>query len=81
MRAQPKYSFEFTDLEGPDDKGLFLSAELITEGNTLEELLENAWYALIDQDGGEYGQREADDDYAAELITEKFNEVTKGVQS
>lgn len=80
MRTQPKYSFEFNGLEGSEDEGQFLSADLITEGDTLEELLNNAWYALTDQDGGEWGQREADDSFAEELISAKYAEVTKAAQ-
>lgn len=45
---------------------------IITEGNTLEELLDNASVFVIDQDGGELGELSADKDWMIELITEKY---------
>ena len=45
---------------------------IVSEGNTLDELLENASVDLIDQDGGERGQVEADADWMHILIVEQF---------
>lgn len=36
------------------DDGNFRSYQLVTEGETLSELIESAWICEIDQDGGEH---------------------------
>ena len=57
--------------------GAFCSYDLYTFGSSLEELLANASYSLIDQDGGEVRQVEADDDLAEKLIREEFETLVE----
>jgi hypothetical protein len=58
-----------------EDEGRWRSYDLETEGETLEELLANAVYWQIDQDGGSLGEVEADDDHAVDYITKEFNRI------
>lgn len=61
------------EASGYEDRGYFVSFGLIvTEGTTLEELLSNATISLVDQDGGEAGEVEADKPWMSEAILEKF---------
>lgn len=48
---------------------------IMSEGSTLEELLDNATVDLIDQDGGERGMIEAYKPWMVELIVAKWNEI------
>lgn len=72
-----KYHIEI-DTGGPEASGYedrlpWVSyGTIVSEGDTLDELLENASVDLIDQDGGERGQVEAEENWMQELIAEKF---------
>jgi hypothetical protein len=59
-----------------DDYGRFISYDLYAEGDTEEELWADATYMMIDQDGGEVGQTEADDKYAIRIVSKFFEELT-----
>ncbi len=48
---------------------------LVTEGDTLEELIGNASVDVMDQDGGELDVWPADESWAQELIEERFRAV------
>ena len=79
-RRDPRYSFEI-DCSGTEcDKyePLFSTYDVIsTEGNTLEECIDNAIVFIIDQDGGNFPECTADEDWMIEAITDKFHEVSK----
>jgi hypothetical protein len=45
---------------------------IVTEGETLDECLDNASVDLVDQDGGERGHVEADEDWMQELIVQAY---------
>jgi hypothetical protein len=73
-----KYNIESVNMgESSRYEPRFSVAELTTFGNTLEELIENAGYSWIDQDGGEIDSGIADDDEAVEYITNWFKENGK----
>lgn len=64
------------------DYGNWLGKSLYSEGNTLDELLDNATYFLIDQDGGEAGELPADDNRAIRFITSEYYRLAKkGIHS
>lgn len=72
-----KYSMEIdtggVEASGYEDRLPWVSyGTIVSEGDTLDELLENASVDLIDQDGGERGQVEADEDWMQLSICEKF---------
>jgi hypothetical protein len=48
---------------------------IVAEGNTLEELLENASVDVIDQDGGDLDNGPADAKWMQDLIEAKFNDL------
>lgn len=62
-----RYCIEISDVKTSED-GRFYSFDLFSEGSTLEELINNAVYVGIDQDGGEGPTYEADDLDAEKLI-------------
>jgi hypothetical protein len=45
---------------------------IVAFGNSLDECLSNAGVDLVDQDGGEAGQVEADADWMQDLVREAF---------
>lgn len=45
---------------------------IVSEGNTLEECIDNATVDLIDQDGGERGETEAHKDWMIDMIEKEF---------
>lgn len=65
--ALVKYEINIRDVKESDD-GRFYSFDLFSEGSTMAELLENAVYVGVDQDGGEGPTHEADDLIAEKLI-------------
>ncbi len=70
-----KYYLEIdvSGYEAPCDEGRWLGYDLIiTEGNTLQECLENASIGLTDQDGGEVDQRPADEDWMSDIVEKAF---------
>lgn len=74
-RRAPKYALECPDFDSTsDDYGRFISLELYSEGNNLSELIENASFSLVDQDGGERGMRPADSHEVEAFIVEWFLE-------
>ena len=76
-----KYDFEFNAVSSDSDEGVWYSCDLQTMGNTLEELLDNAVYFKIDQDGGEIGDYPADDKLAHDLITEEYHFATQDIDA
>lgn len=64
-----KYSVDIPDFK-TSEEGRFYSYDLYSEGNTLEELIENAVYCGIDQDGGDGPVLEADDHEAEIAIAD-----------
>lgn len=62
------------DFKDHQDEPPWRSYDLETEGDTLEELLDNAVYWQTDQDGGSLGEVPADDDEAQEYIIKWFHE-------
>jgi hypothetical protein len=69
------YSIEGIDMgESSRYEPMFTSKQLDTYGDNLGELLDNATYFYIDQDGGEVGQSAADDDAAHDYIKEWYRE-------
>lgn len=71
------HTIEVPDFKEHDDAGPWRTYALYTEGETLEECLNNASYFITDQDGGEMGACKADDNEAQEYIEQYFRE--KGV--
>lgn len=67
------YTFEMKDVKS-SECGRFFSFDLYSEGNTLEDMIYNAVYIGIDQDGGEGPIREADDLKAELLITKWWHD-------
>jgi hypothetical protein len=65
-------NISISNVKDDSDDGRWCSYDLDTEGNTLDELLDNASYYMTDQDGGEIGFTEADDALAYELIVEHY---------
>lgn len=63
------------------DHGYWRGAStLVSEGDSLDELLDNATIYWSDQDGGEAGESEGDDDWCAELIqTEYYKKIAKDI--
>lgn len=60
-------------IKAPCDEGQWLGYGLIVaEGDTLAECLESAWVDLIDQDGGEFAQREADSAEMQDAVEKEF---------
>lgn len=79
--TRSKYHIEIetdgTEARGFEDQYNFVCYGCITsEGNTLDELLENAIIDLINQDGGEVAQIEADSDWMQDLIRAEFKTIT-----
>lgn len=70
-----KYSIEHENL-GEDSKyePRYCEAFLSSEGDNFDELIDNAEYFFIDQDGGEIGSAKADDTRAFKFIKEWFAE-------
>lgn len=66
------FTIECNDFKEHRDAGPWRSYDLHTEGSTLEELLNNAVYWQIDQDGGCLGYVSADDSIAVEYITTEY---------
>jgi hypothetical protein len=75
-----KYSVELYAVKDESDERGWYSMDLISDGSTLEELLDNAAYIMIDQDGGEVGQRPADDRMAVRLITAEYERQATEMQ-
>lgn len=74
--AAPKLTVEEPDFDNGDGNewnGRFATFDLYAEGHSLEELLESASYSVVDQDGGEMLQIEADDDRAVEFLTKTWH--------
>lgn len=70
---QYKYNIESADLGESDNYcPRWACKELSTYGDTLEELIDNAAYFFIDQDGGELDDSPADDNEAVEYIVKWF---------
>ena len=68
------YDIEFIDLGASDRyEPQWSNKELTTYGNTLNELLDNASYFFIDQNGGELGDDVADDQDAINYITDWYH--------
>lgn len=55
----PKYDITVAAYSSDSDERGWFSMDLVASGNSLEELYQDATFFLIDQDGGEIGQREA----------------------
>ena len=55
----PKYDISIAAYSSDSDERGWFSMDLISEGDTLEDLYSNAVFFLIDQDGGEIGERDA----------------------
>lgn len=74
-----KYYIELYNVKDGEygDYYRWCSFDLITEGNTLEELLDNAIYFLIAQDGEDVGERVADDKLAYDLITKEYERLVR----
>lgn len=71
--SQYYLEIDASGFDAPCDEGRFLSyGFIITEGDSLEECLENASVDLIDQDGGEYAMREADSDEMQDAVEKAF---------
>ncbi len=71
VRTQPKYSFEIdvSDREYETGTGQWANyGTLVTEGNNLDELLDNASVDVMDQDGGELFILPADSSWIQDLI-------------
>ena len=66
------------EAHGYEDQYLWVCyGTIISEGDTLEELLESATVDLIDQDGGEVSQVEADDKWMQDLVRQEFEKLVK----
>lgn len=82
---KPKYYIEI-DTEGAEASGYedrfhwVCYGTIVAEGNTLDELIENATVDLVDQDGGAASEVEADEPWMVEEIKEQFKklEVSNG---
>lgn len=70
----PKYYVFCSDFKEHQDAGPWRSYDLESEGNSLDELLENAVYWQVDQDGGSLGDTPADDADAVSYIETWFAE-------
>jgi hypothetical protein len=68
------YNIEGVDMGESDRYDRFTNRELHTFGDNLGELLDNAAYFYIDQDGGEVSQGPADDEAAHDYIKEWYRE-------
>jgi hypothetical protein len=68
------YSIEDIDFGESDKFHFFTNRQLFTFGDNLEELLDNAVYILIDQDGGEAGEERADDQGAIDYVTDWYRQ-------
>ena len=55
MKPSKQYKYSIDDVEcgDIDDDGPWRGCTLSSEGNTLKELIDNAWISETDQDGGE----------------------------
>lgn len=77
---KPKYSFEI-DVSGTDYEtctGQWAGYNLIVcEGNTLDELLENASVDASDQDGGEIYCGPADSAWMQDLIIDEYDKALR----
>lgn len=76
----PKYSIEIdcngveSDFGYRGDYGFYSNyGTIVAQGNTLEELLDDATVDIQDQDGGELCVREADEQWMQDLIVQKLN--------
>lgn len=70
-----KYELDIEVHRDGDSCGRFYSwSNIITEGNTLDELVSNASIGKIDQDGGDFGDGPADSDWMVDLILEAAKE-------
>jgi hypothetical protein len=68
------YSIEGVDMgESSRFEPMFTNKELSTYGDNLGELLDNACYIYIDQDGGEVATDTADDQAAVNYIKDWYN--------
>ena len=77
MSQGHKYYFEIdtggAEASGYEDRLPWVSyGTIIAEGDTLDECLDNATVDLIDQDGGERGQVDADENWMQDLIVESY---------
>lgn len=71
-----KFHISISGFSEEDDSPMFISLDLEATGDTLDEMLNNASYWQIDQDGGERGHIEADDVRAQDYITDFFSKLT-----
>lgn len=67
-----RFTLRVPDFKDHADEGRWRSYDLETEGDTLEELLDNAIYWQTDQDGGEMGDVPADDTSAQKHIAKWY---------
>jgi hypothetical protein len=74
VATSKKLSIFIEDCKEHEDSGAWRSYDLETEGETLDECLDNAVYWQVNQDGESLGGIPADDDLAIRLITEKWNQ-------
>lgn len=66
-----------TEATGYEDRFNWVSYGAIqSQGNTLDELMENATVDLVDQDGGEAAIVEANEAWMQDLIAEEFKRIT-----
>lgn len=68
------YSIDNVDMGESDKYGYFTNKQLTTFGDNLQELLDNAGYSYIDQDGGDVSQGPADDAAAVNYIEDWYRE-------
>lgn len=73
--AKPKYHLDIeVSRDGEPDEGRWYSwSNIVTEGNSLDECLDNASIGKVDQDGGDFGEGPADASWMQDMIVEAFN--------
>lgn len=84
MTKKPKFYFEIdcggTEAVGYEDRYSWVCyGTIVAEGDTLEELLENASVDLVDQDGGEAAIVEAETPYLQSLIRNRYEQEVNPV--
>lgn len=62
------------DFGASDRYEYFTNLELQSYGDTLDELIDNATYSYIDQDGGDVATDIADDNQAIDYITDWYHQ-------
>ncbi len=81
LRLRPKYSLEI-ECGGAEcsryEPQWSCYDMIVTEGDSLIELLENAEVSIMDQDGGELGSAAADAEWMAKLIAARYMTVSGG---